>query len=56
MALARSIAKKILNRFNIEVSRKTKDLTEEEIVKIRAYIDNNFKVEGDLRRGDNPEY
>jgi small subunit ribosomal protein S13 len=34
----------------MEETKKTKDLTEEEVVKIRAYIDNNFKVEGDLRR------
>jgi small subunit ribosomal protein S13 len=27
-----------------------RDLSEEEVVKIRAYIDTNFKVEGDLRR------
>jgi small subunit ribosomal protein S13 len=29
---------------------KVRDLSEEEVVKIRAYIDTNFKVEGDLRR------
>ena len=29
---------------------KVRDLSEEEVVKIRAYIDQNYKVEGDLRR------
>ena len=48
--IGRPMAKKILADLNIEAARKTKDLTEEEIVKIRTYIDNNFKVEGDLRR------
>ncbi len=48
--IGRSIAKKILADLNIDAARKTKDLTEDEIVKIRTYIDNNFKVEGDLRR------
>jgi small subunit ribosomal protein S13 len=48
--IGRSIAKKILADLKIDETRKTKDLTEDEIVKIRNYIDNNFKVEGDLRR------
>lgn len=48
--IGRSLAKKMLSDLKIEENRKTKDLTEEEVVKIRAYIDNNFKVEGDLRR------
>lgn len=48
--IGRSNAKKILNNLNIEESMKTKDLTEDEVVKIREYIDNNYKVEGDLKR------
>lgn len=48
--IGRSLAKKMLSDLKIEETRKTKDLTEDEVVKIRAYIDNNFKVEGDLRR------
>ena len=48
--IGRSKAKKILNNLNIEESMKTKDLTEDEVVKIREYIDNNYKVEGDLKR------
>ena len=48
--VGRSKAKKILNDLNIAESIKTKDLTEDELVKIREYIDNNCKVEGDLKR------
>ena len=48
--IGRPLAKKILKDLNIEEARKTKDLAEEDVVKIRSYIDNNFKVEGDLRR------
>ncbi len=48
--IGKSLAQKILKDLNIEETRKTKDLTEDEIVKIRTYIDNNLKVEGDLRR------
>lgn len=48
--IGRSTAKKILNDLNIKEDTKSKDLTEDEIVRIREYIDNNCKVEGDLRR------
>ena len=48
--IGKSLAKKMLAELKIEETRKTKDLTEDEVVKIRTYIDNNFKVEGDLRR------
>ncbi|MBM3709617.1 MAG: 30S ribosomal protein S13 [Actinobacteria bacterium] len=48
--IGKSLAKKMLSELNIEETTKTKDLTEEEVVKIRNYIDANFKVEGDLKR------
>jgi len=34
----------------VEGATKVRDLSEDEVLKIRAYIDANFKVEGDLRR------
>jgi small subunit ribosomal protein S13 len=40
----------IVDGTNIDGGTKVRDLSEEEVVKIRAYIDTNFKVEGDLRR------
>jgi len=48
--IGKPLAQKILKDLGIEETRKTKDLTEEEVIKVRAYIDNNLKVEGDLRR------
>ncbi len=48
--IGKSLAKKILSELKIEETRKTKDLTEDEVIKIRTYIDNTVKVEGDLRR------
>jgi len=48
--IGRSKAKKILSDLNIKESVKTRDLTEDEIVKIREYIGGKFKVEGDLKR------
>ena len=35
---------------DIDGGRKVRDLTEEEVVRIREWIDRNYKVEGDLRR------
>jgi len=34
----------------IDLNKRAKDLTEEELVQLRDYIEANFKVEGDLRR------
>ena len=48
--IGRSIAEKILSELNIEKSIKTKDLSEDELVRIREYIENNCTIEGDLRR------
>jgi small subunit ribosomal protein S13 len=43
-------SKEICQSVGIEPSRRVNQLTESEIVKIREYIENKFKVEGDLRR------
>ena len=48
--IGRSRAEAILKNLKISNSIKAKDLSEEEIVKIREYIENNFTIEGDLRR------
>ena len=43
-------SKKICKELNIPSSKRVNELTDEEILKIREYIDKNFTVEGDLRR------
>ena len=43
------VAKQICKAVDIDCERRTKDLSEEELDKIRSYIDKNFSVEGDLR-------
>ena len=48
--VGRSTAEKILDDLGIKKNTKAKDLTEEEVVKIRDYLENNLKIEGDLRR------
>ena len=48
--VGRATAEKICEATGIDQSTRTRDLTDEEINKIRAYIDQNLKVEGDLKR------
>jgi len=48
--IGRSKANKILDELKIEKTLKAKDLSEDEVARIREYIDTNVKVEGDLRR------
>ncbi len=48
--IGRSLAKKILEATGIDGSIRAKDLTESQIATLNSYIEENFKVEGDLRR------
>ncbi len=48
--IGRNASMKILSSSKIDMNRKIKDLTDEEVVKIRDEIDKNMTVEGDLRR------
>ena len=48
--VGRPTAEKILDALSIKRDTRTKDLTEEEVVKIRDYLESNLKIEGDLRR------
>jgi small subunit ribosomal protein S13 len=43
-------ANKILKGAGVDPDTRVKDLTEEETVRLREYIDKNLKIEGDLRR------
>ncbi len=45
-----SQSKKILTQAQVSPDTRVKDLTDDEIAKIREAIDKGFKVEGDLRR------
>jgi small subunit ribosomal protein S13 len=48
--IGRSTSNKLLAEVGVEPDRKVRDLTEEEVVKLRDLIDNSVIVEGDLRR------
>ncbi len=43
-------SKEILAKTGINADTRCKDLTEDEISKLREYIEHNLQVEGDLRR------
>ena len=48
--IGRTTADEIIAATGINPDVRVKDLTEEDIGKLRDYIDHNLKVEGDLRR------
>lgn len=48
--IGRPSANKILQATGVNPDTRVKDLSEEEVAKLREYIDKNFTVEGDLRR------
>ena len=48
--LGRSRARVICDQLDLDLDRKVADLTDDEVVKIRSFIEDNFQVEGDLRR------
>jgi small subunit ribosomal protein S13 len=51
--VGRSTAKRILNETSVGPDTKVRDLAEGEVAQIRAYVDQNVEVEGDLRRETN---
>ena len=48
--IGNKFSRNICKKLNISNNRRTNSLTEDEVLKIREFIDKNYKVEGDLRR------
>jgi small subunit ribosomal protein S13 len=48
--IGRSSANSILGKASVDRNKKSDDLTDEEVVRLRQVIDQVHKVEGDLRR------
>jgi small subunit ribosomal protein S13 len=48
--IGRSTSNKVLSAVGIDPNTKVKDLTEDEEIRLRGYIEDNVLVEGDLRR------
>ena len=48
--IGRTSAQKILSKAEVDWFKKTRDLSEEELTRIRQILEREYKVEGDLRR------
>ncbi|MFC7218928.1 30S ribosomal protein S13 [Streptomyces polyrhachis] len=48
--IGRTLAQRTLAETGIDPNTRVRDLTEEQLVKIRDYVDGNIETEGDLRR------
>src|SRR5579859_4300531 len=48
--IGRTAAQQVCKATDIDVNTRVRDLTDEEVARLRTYVDANLKVEGDLRR------
>ncbi|AYN39886.1 30S ribosomal protein S13 [Streptomyces sp. NPDC006184] len=48
--IGRTLSKETLAATGVDPNARVRDLSEEQLVAIREYVDNNIKTEGDLRR------
>jgi len=48
--VGRTSSEKAIEATGVDGNTRVKDLSEEDLIKLREYIDNNLQVEGDLRR------
>ena len=48
--VGRTMSHQITNELGLNPDTRVRDLTDEEVNRIRNYVDSNLKVEGDLRR------
>ncbi|MFB7734533.1 30S ribosomal protein S13 [Streptomyces sp. NPDC056112] len=48
--IGRTLSQQTLAATDIDPNTRVRDLSEEQLVAIREYVDNNIKTEGDLRR------
>ncbi len=48
--IGQSTSQKICKELELDPNQKVRDLTDDEVTKLRNYIDSDLEVEGDLRR------
>ena len=48
--IGRTTSQKVCEATQIDLNTRVRDLTDEEVIRLRNWIDANLKVEGDLRR------
>ena len=53
--VGRTLAKEALTATGVSPDTRVRDMTDDDLVKLRDYIEANFKVEGDLRREVNAD-
>ena len=45
-----ALSKKILTAIKVDAGKRAKDLTQDEVGKIKEFIEKNYKIEGELRQ------
>ncbi len=48
--IGRPLASKIVKHVKIDSSKKAKELTNEELTRLKDFVEKNYKIEGDLKR------
>jgi small subunit ribosomal protein S13 len=48
--IGRTTSQRVCEAADVNLDTRVRDLTDEEVARLRAYVDANLKVEGDLRR------
>jgi small subunit ribosomal protein S13 len=48
--IGRSTSQRVIKALELDPEQKVRDLTDDEVTKLRNYIDSELEVEGDLRR------
>jgi small subunit ribosomal protein S13 len=48
--IGRNLSRRILDQAGVSVDLRSDDLSDDDVAKIRGVLDQNYKVEGDLRR------
>jgi len=48
--VGKTTSQKVISELGLNADTRVRDLTDEEVNRIRTYVDANLKVEGDLRR------
>lgn len=48
--IGKSLSRKILTETGVNMNTRVKDLTNDDVIKIRSVIERDYRVEGDLRR------
>lgn len=48
--VGRSLSQKILEAAKVDLNKRAKDLTQEEVNRVKEFMEKNYKVEGELRQ------